>query len=528
MKTPESGSVSLWMGQLLPLKREPLRKNLTSDVCVVGAGIAGLTTAYYLLKEGRSVVVLESAGIGNGQSGRTTGHFVTALDDRYFMLEKYHGLEGTRLAAESHSAAIDMAEDIIEIEGIDCNWRRLSGYLFLAPEDEFSLLQKEYEALRRTGLTGIEWLERAPLSAFNTGKCLHFPRQACLHIMKYLSGLTGVIERLGGKIYTDTHVAKIEGGPAAQVVTQDRFIVRASSIVVATNTPVNDFAVIHTKQTSYRTYVIAAQVPKGSVDFGLYWDSHNPYHYIRIEPGEGVDPKKDFLIIGGEDHRVGQERYPGQAFARLESWSKKHFPMIQSISYRWSGQVLEPVDGLGYIGRNPIDAENVYIVTGDSGNGMTHCTLGASLIRDLILGRENPWEALYSPSRIRLRAIPEYVKENVNSVIQYSNWAMPHPALGGHQIDPGEGRIVREGLTLVAVSRSEDGRLHRCSAICPHMGCAVVWNKVEKSWDCPCHGSRFDGKGRVINGPAIANLLELNVVGGGNRAAQKLERPRKR
>ena len=200
------------MKQVPPMRRERLTKDLSIEVCVIGAGIAGLTTAYLLLKEGRKVVVLESATVGSGQTGRTTAHFVTALDDRYFILEKYHGVEGARLAAESHSAAIDKAEEIIQTENIDCDWRRLSGYLYLGPGDELSLLQREYEAVRRAELKGVHWLERAPLTTFNTGNCLHFPRQACFHPMKYLAGLVRAIEGMGGKIYTETHVDKIESG----------------------------------------------------------------------------------------------------------------------------------------------------------------------------------------------------------------------------------------------------------------------------------------------------------------------------
>ncbi len=509
MNTPSGESLTLWMNQVPPLRREPLNENISVDVCVVGAGIAGLTSAYLLLKAGRSVAVLESATIGSGQSGRTTAHFVTALDDRYFNLEKYHGLEGARLAAESHSAAIDQVEEIIQTENIDCDWRRLSGYLYLSPYEDLSLLEKEYDAVLRTGAMSIQWLDRAPLATFDTGKCLHFPRQACFHPMKYLAGLTRAIEAMGGKIYTETHADKIEGGKPAHVTTQDHFTVTATALLVATNTPINDFAVIHTKQVPYRSYVIAAPIPKGCVNPGLYWDTHDSYHYIRVDDA-AMD--KDYLLVGGEDHKTGQNKHPEQAFDRLEKWTKKHFPMVQSIAYRWSGQVMEPVDGLAYIGRNPMDSDNVYIITGDSGNGMTHCTLGAMLISDLIMGRENAWEKLYSPSRISLRSAPQYIKDNINTISQYRSWFASSETSSVDGIECGEGAVIRDGLSQTAVYRAEDGGLHRCSAVCPHMGAIVAWNRVEKTWDCPCHGSRFDAQGHVINGPAITNLAEVNAA----------------
>ncbi len=502
-------TLSLWDDQVHPFPQERLTDNLRTDVCIVGAGIAGLTTAYLLLKEGRSVVVLESHRVGSGQTGRTTAHLTTCLDERYFNLEKLHGAEGARLAAESHQSAIEKMEQIVRIEKIQCDWRRLPGYLCLAPEDDPSILHKEFEALQRVGLDGITWAGRSPMSSFDTGKCIHFGQQATFHPMKYLAGLCHAIRKMGGRIYTETPVDKIESGQPALITARNHCLVMAEVLVVATNTPVNDMIVIHSKQAAYRTYVVGAEIPKGSVAQALYWDTGDPCHYARVESGS-LD--KDHLIVGGEDHKTGQEKHPEKCFDRLELWARKYFPMIRSIDYRWSGQVMQPMDGLAYIGKNPMDSNNVFVITGDAGNGMTHCTLGAMLVKDLIIGRENPWEKLYSPGRISLLASREFIKENMNVAAQYMDWVAPGETMDAEDLKRGEGAIFRKGMSLIATYKDIDDQLHHCSATCPHMGGVVHWNSAEKTWDCPCHGSRFSAHGHVISGPAISDLKEISSV----------------
>jgi Rieske Fe-S protein len=272
---------------------------------------------------------------------------------------------------------------------------------------------------------------------------------------------------------------------------------------VATNTPVNDLFAIHTKQAAYLTYVMGARVPRGSVTKALYWDTPDPYHYVRIE-SSGAE-KHDILIVGGEDHKSGQADDAGERFARLESWTRTRFPMIESIEYRWSGEVLEPIDGMAFIGHNPLDKDNVYIATGDSGNGMTHGTIAGILLTELIMGRESEWAPLYDPSRKTLRALPEFAKENINVAEQYADWVRPGEVEDEGEIVPGTGAILRRGLTKVAAYK-DNNKVHERSAVCPHLGCIVDWNSLEKTWDCPCHGSRFDAYGCVINGPANHDL----------------------
>jgi nitrite reductase/ring-hydroxylating ferredoxin subunit len=280
-------------------------------------------------------------------------------------------------------------------------------------------------------------------------------------------------------------------------------------VVVATNTPVNDLVAIHTKQAPYMTYVVGLRIPRGSVSQALYWDTEDPYHYVRVY-SPGSTSAFDLLIVGGEDHKSGQADDTAERHGRLETWARQRFPMIDSVEFLWGGQVMEPVDGVAFIGRNPLDSNNVYIATGDAGMGLTHGTIAGILLTDLILGRANEWAALYDPARKPLRAPGEYLKEAANMAAQYTTWVTGGDVESVDQIARGSGAVLRRGLSKVAVYRDERGVLHERSAVCTHLGCIVRWNEAEKTWDCPCHGSRFDKLGDVINGPANSGLTPVS------------------
>jgi glycine/D-amino acid oxidase-like deaminating enzyme/nitrite reductase/ring-hydroxylating ferredoxin subunit len=492
---------SLWMVTSPPRVMPTLASDLRTDVCIIGAGIAGITTAYLLAQAGRRVVLLEDGAVGGGESGRTTAHLTNAMDDRYHVLERLHGAEGARLAAASHGAAIDTIETIVHQERISCDFARLDGYLFVPPGDSPDILDAELEAAHRAGLAGVERLGRAPVTGWDSGPCLRFPRQGQFHPLSYLNALVDAIERMGGQVFGKTHVTGVEAGPPARIDTDGQRTVTAEFVVCATNTPIIDWLVIHSKQAAYRTFAVGARVASSSVVRALYWDTMDPYHYVRLAG--------DILIVGGEDHKTGQEDDALDRFRRLEEWSRERFP-IGAVEFRWSGQVMEPVDGLAYIGRNPGDKGHIFVATGDSGQGMTHGTIAGMLIRDLILGRANEWERLYDPSRKSLLSAAEYVRENLNVAKQYIDYVTPGETQSEDQIQPGQGAVVRHGLKKLAVYRDETGGLHHASAVCPHLGCIVHWNSLERTWDCPCHGSRFDVRGSVLNGPA-AGGLEVDV-----------------
>ena len=500
---------SLWEATSNPGDLCPLRENLSTDVCIVGAGIAGLSVAYEIARTGSSIVVLDDGAIGRGMTGRTTAHLVNALDDRYYDLEKFHGEDGARMAAQSHSAAIDRIEEIVQGEQIDCEFERLDGYLFAPPNEPLKNLEEEFEACKRAGLD-VEWVDRAPIEDFDTHRAIRFPRQAQFHPLKYLHGLARAIERENGRIFTDTKALEAIGGSEGRVTTTDGFTVRAKAIVVATNSPMNDRYVIHTKQAPYTTYVIGLGVPRGAVTRALLWDAAEPFHYVRLATSENEN--EEVLIVGGEDHKTGQAEDFDARFKRLEDWARPRFPKATEVVFRWSGQVMEAVDGLGYIGLNPADKENVYIVTGDSGNGMTHGAIAGMLIRELIRRGDHAWAKLYSPSRISmsLRSSVDLAKENINVAKQFADYFTRGDIASASELKEGEGAVLRRGLHKIAVYRDDVGDLHEMTAVCPHLKCIVHWNGTEKTWDCPCHGSRFDAVGHVLNGPSVADLKPVD------------------
>lgn len=506
---------SFWIETEDVLKFERLNENCVTEVLIIGGGIAGLTTAYCLLKAGKKVTLVEDGYLGSGETGRTTAHITCALDDRYYNLEKLFGRAKTTLIANSHMAAIQWIENTILHENIECNYKRVNGYLFLSATDKKGSLEKEYESTKNVGLV-TRMLNYVPDMKSEEGEwSIEFPDQGQFHIMKYLKGLSDAIIKMGGKIYTETKAEKISYTGAKA----NGFKISANEIVVATNTPINDWVTMHTKQWPYRTYVIGAKIPKGKLSYSLWWDTGDmeskwisePYHYVRVEP---FDENYDILISGGEDHKVGQadaEDIPEEErYLRLAKWTKKRFPEMGQIEYKWSGQVLEPIDSLAFIGKNPGD-DNIYIITGDSGNGMTHGTLGGIIITDLIIGRDNPWAAVYDPSRITLKATGDYLQEAGNMTAQYFDWVLGSEIKDAENLKNCQGTVITSGLKKVAVYKDESGELHACSGICPHLGGVLHWNDDEKSFDCPVHGSRFTVDGKLLNGPAISNLKKIDI-----------------
>lgn len=478
----------------------PLESDETVDVCVVGAGIAGLTVAYLLALEGRSVLVVEADAVGSGETSRTTAQLVTALDRGWSELVRVHGADRARIAAESHRAAIDRVEMLVRRERIACDFTRLDGYLLAgAHQDRFDA---EYDAVQSIGLPGVSLVQRAPLGG---GPALRYTAQAQLDPMKYLAGLAVAVQAHGGRIAVGVRVEAIDGTGPVVVRTADGMGIHARAAVLATNAPAVANLEASLKQYAYRSYVIAGRVPRDAVPPGLYWDLEDPFHYVRrIErPGEA----DDLLLVGGEDHRTGQpDRPPEDRYQRLAGWIRERVPSFGEMTDAWSGQVLETMDGLGFIGRI---RPGLYVVTGDCGDGMTHATIGGLLLTDLLHERANPWQEIYDPTRLRVKAALDFVRENANTATQFLSYLSPGDADDAAVLEPGQGAVIRRGLSKVAAYRDDDGRLHECSAVCPHLGCLVNWNSGESSWDCPCHGSRFDAFGRLLNGPAHADLASL-------------------
>jgi glycine/D-amino acid oxidase-like deaminating enzyme/nitrite reductase/ring-hydroxylating ferredoxin subunit len=493
--------LSLWIGTA-PLERYPkLERDLEVDVAIVGGGITGITTALLLQRAGKKVALLEGQRLAQGETGHTTAHITEAIDTRFTQLERDYGREGSRLAAQASWSALEQMRRFIEEKEISCGWQRVPGYLYAEREEDLGGLHEEYEAAKRAGLE-VEMTREVPLP-FATVAGVRFANQAQLHIREYLAPLVEELVAKGALIFEQSHVTQIADGAPCKVVTEGG-VVSAAQVVMATNAPLNRVA-LQTKITHYRSYALAARIAGPALP-GLFWDTADPYHYLRSAevPGGG-----QVLIVGGEDHKTGTEDHTEGCYERLLAYAQERF-VIQQVGFRWSGQIIETADGLPYIGRNAF-SEHVFVATGYSGNGLTFGTAAAMMIAGQIAGTEEPWNKLFEATRIKpVAAAKDFVVDNAE---------VAYHLVGGHlapaetkflgEVGRGEGKICKVGGRRLAVFRAADGELKMLSPICPHLGCQVQFNDAEKSWDCPCHGSRFTPEGEVVNGPALRGLKPI-------------------
>ena len=499
-------TTSFWVDSASLPKFPKLDRDAKADVVVVGGGITGLTTAYLLANAGRSVVVLERQRCASVDTGNTTAHLTMVTDTRLKELADSFGRDHARAVWDAGQAAIAQIESNVQDDEIACDFARISGYLHSAIDGtaaEASSLEEEATFARELGFDA-EFIASVP---FTDKPGIHFPEQARFHPRRYLAGLAKLITDRGGQIHEHTTVDEFVDSPLA--VKANGHTVSCKDIVLATHNPLAGLRTIvgatlfQTKLALYTSYVLGAQVRRGVVPDALFWDIADPYHYLRLEPQRD----HDFVIFGGEDHKTGQAEDTGKCFAALERTLKSLVPECE-ITHRWSGQVIETPDGLPYIGAN---AEHQYAATGFAGNGMTFGTLSAMIISDGILGRANPWAELFDTGRTKIRGGAwDYVKENKD----YLYYLIRDRFTGAEAksvraLKRGQGKILELQGQRVAAYRDDDGEVTVRSAVCTHMGCIVDWNEAERTWDCPCHGSRFKPKGEVLAGPAESPLSEV-------------------
>jgi glycine/D-amino acid oxidase-like deaminating enzyme/nitrite reductase/ring-hydroxylating ferredoxin subunit len=490
----------------------PLAGNVGVDVAVVGGGITGITAALLLARAGRRVAVIEARRIGKGETGKTTAHLTEALDVPYHTLMSRFGLDGARLAAAGQRAAIERIATFAEECGIPCDFRRVSGFAFAETKADRAVLEREAGAAQRLGVAAV-LVDHAPLP-FSIAGALRFENQATIHPRLYLQGLERAFVAMRGQIFEDTQVVAIDEGDPCRVIS-DRGVVAARDVIVAAHVPIVNRFLLHAKLAAYRTYVVGVELGgDAGVGDGLYWDMGDPYHYIRPHTIGG----RRYLLVGGEDHKVGEADDTTAPFERLESYVRVRFARdVAPTDYRWSGQIVESADGLPYVGRNSL-SQNVYVATGYAGNGITQGTLAATVLADQISGVANPFGELLDATRIKpFASAGAVLSENLD----YPKHLLADRLVAGMDsgvaaiaaIPPGEGRVVSLGGEKLAVYRNANGQVGALSPVCTHLGCLVHWNTTEKSWDCPCHGSRFDPHGRVLNGPAVAALQAKPIPG---------------
>ncbi|NOJ45800.1 FAD-dependent oxidoreductase [Bradyrhizobium archetypum] len=501
-------SRSLWMEVAVAPNAAPLQSDSECDVVVIGTGIAGISTAYELTIEGLRVTLIDRSDIAGGMTARTTAHLGSPCDDLISALIRLRGEDVSRLFHESQSAAIDRIEEVQNRESIECDFRRLDGYLFQALNTDSKIIDDELEAARKVG-AHVHRLVGVPFSHCEQQHVLRYPRQGTFHPLKYLKALAAIVEAKGGTFHAGTVVESIEERDDGKVVVSTgggKVVARAA--VVATNSPIVDRFALHTKMAPYRTYAMAFSIRKDAIPDALYWDTLDPYHYVRLQPGEG---QTDYVIVGGADHKSGEADDAEVRFQSLEAWARNLIPHVQDVTHRWSGQVLETIDYAGFIGRNPGN-DNIYVHTGDSGQGMTHGVVGAMINSALILGRDAKWAEVYEPSRKTPAAVGNFIKENLTPLKNFAEYLAPGELSAVGDLKAGHGAIIRHGLSKIAAYRDEAGKLYARSAACTHIGCHLHWNSFETCWDCPCHGSHFAFDGTPLNAPAVSPLAGADIA----------------
>jgi glycine/D-amino acid oxidase-like deaminating enzyme/nitrite reductase/ring-hydroxylating ferredoxin subunit len=477
------------------------------DVVIVGGGITGLTAAYLLTKAGKTVALLERDRCAQIDTGHTSAHLTMVTDERLVDLVKRFGRDHAQAVWDAGLAAIAQIDSIVRDQQIDCAFEWVEGYLH-APRGsagERETARFEEEAALASDLGFDAAFEREVPFVVSPG--IRFDGQARFHPRKYLAGVARAISDAGGHIYE--HSAAEEFCTSPLGVKVNGCTVTCDDVILATHTPLVGVSGIvsatgfQSKLALYTSYVIAGRAPRGMVPDALFWDTLDPYHYLRVETHRDYD----VIIFGGEDHKTGQVRSTNDCYDRLAETLAELVPEIE-ITHRWSGQVIETPDGLPYIGRT---ADHQYIATGFAGNGMTFGTVGAMIAADAILGRKNPWADLFEPGRSALRRQAwEYIKENAD----YPYYLIRDRFAGAEArslrtVRRGHGAVITRDGKKVAAYRNESGATTLRSATCTHMGCTVAWNDAERTWDCPCHGSRFKPNGEILSGPAESPLPKI-------------------
>jgi glycine/D-amino acid oxidase-like deaminating enzyme/nitrite reductase/ring-hydroxylating ferredoxin subunit len=503
-------SLSIWIDTTPSTAYPSLHENLTVDVAIVGGGITGITAAHLLAKGGRSVALVDKGRIAMSETGHTTAHIIEATDADYRDLIKIHGIDNARLNTEAIRASIQLIRSNVEAEGISCGLKAVDGFLYTEAEEDVEYLQRQQEYLLDTGIV-TEWVDKVPLP-FATKGGLLYRNQFIFHIREYLRPLAKAAEANGARIFENTLVNDVTsaGDDGWCSVKSEQGTIRARHVLLATHVPINDRSGIWAKMYITRTYVVAAHIPKGQIPDALYWDTAYPYHYTRLlETNDGY-----FLIVGGEDRDVGKEGNDEERYETLEQYCRGRFG-VTKFTHRWSGQINEPADMLPFIGESS-HGKNVWMSTGYSGTGHDLRNTSAMLLSDFALGRQNPYAKLYDPGRTKIGPVLENVVTKATTFPKRMIEKVTRRDVEAKSVDEvgeGEGKIVSLDGTKSAVCRI-DGELCSVDPTCPHMGCTVAWNAAEKSWDCPCHGSRFNPRGEILNGPATAPLKSRSTPPG--------------
>jgi glycine/D-amino acid oxidase-like deaminating enzyme/nitrite reductase/ring-hydroxylating ferredoxin subunit len=491
---------SYWVDSTPETTHPQLDRDLSVDVAVVGGGMLGITAALMLKRQGAKVALLEGGRLAGGVTAYTTAKVSSSHGVHYMPVTKSFGEDGARSYAQAQEVALERMADYVEELGIDCDWRRKPSYIYSVDPKERERIEGEYEACKKAGLP-VALVDEAPELPFPIVAAVRYDNQAEFHPRKYLLGLAREIPGDGCEVFERSRVVSASDGDSGKVTTAEGYTVTANDVIVATHFPFMDRGLYFARQHPERSYALGVWVDDHQVE-GMYLSTESPSHTMRSIPTE----QGEMLLVGGESHKVGQadeeERY-----AKLEGWAREHWN-VREVAYRWSTQDAMPVDGVPFIGKLNPGAKSFWVGTGFRKWGLTNGTAAATILSEAIAGREVPYAHVFDSTRVGpLSGAKELIKENVNVGRRFfqDHLSRPDEREAG-DLAPGEGGTVRQGTKKIGAYRDESGTLHTVSTVCTHLGCAVVWNGAETSWDCPCHGSRYHYDGTVLEGPAVKDL----------------------
>ena len=484
-------------------ERPRLEASVDADVAVIGGGIVGITTALLLREAGARVVLLEANRLAHGVSGHTTAKVSSQHGLIYDRLRSEFGATSARTYGEANEAALRWMADRVEQDGIDCDFRRRASYAYLGLGSGLQDAEREAAAAIEAGLPA-SLVEETPLP-YPVAAAVRFDDQAEFHVRKYLLALAAQLEASGCELYERSHAVQVDADDRCVVKTPGGSVT-AGHVVLATHYPFLDRALAFARVSQQRSYALLCRIA-GEPPEGMFISGDSPTRSVRAVPVDG----EELLLVGGEGHKTGEGGDTEERYRTLERFAREHWD-VRSVAYRWSSQDGTTIDNVPYVGPLTPRTDRVLMATGFAKWGMTNGTAAAMILSDRVLGRENPWAALFNPNRVKPRAAVKFAEENAKVGLRFVGDRLTKRGTRPiEDLAPGEGDIVRHAGEKVAGHRRDDGTLVAVSPLCTHLGCQVNWNTGERSWDCPCHGSRFAPDGEVLQGPAV-HRLELKPV----------------
>lgn len=479
-------------------------EQLSFDVAIAGGGITGITTALLLQQAGKRCIVFEAYNLCFGTTGGTTAHLNTLLDSPYTTIISNFGKDNARLVADATKQAIALVKEHVATYGIDCGFQEAAAYLYAQTDDQVKELDDIHEACATVNVPAV--FEESMEINVPFKKVMVAPIQARFNPIPYVHALAHAFEAAGGVILQNCPVESIDNDHGVQVQTpKGKF--RANQFIYATHIPTG-INLLHLRCAPYRSYAMAVTLTDSTYPLNLYYDMYDPYHYVRTQEING----KRYLIAGAEDHKTGHVENTNECFDKLEQYIRQHFNVDEVVS-KWSSQYYEPADALPYIGKLPGGGDNIFVATGYGGNGITYSHVAATVLRDLLMEKENPLVQVFNPNRVKpVAGFVSFLSHNADVAKQLAGWLVPHEKLEAtSQLQPGEGKVIKFDGEVIALHKDADGILHAVQPACTHMKCEVKFNQAEQSWDCPCHGARYAVNGSVITAPSTKALEPVTL-----------------